>query len=297
MELPWLYSFVKLAEYLHFGRAASALCLSQSALSVQIRNLESALGVSLFERDRRSVSLTRAGESFRQNVQRILKELEAAKRNAKQSATGEVGTIRIGFVQSAALGIVPKIVRYYREHLPGVQLNMVNLPSAQQVAALLCKDIDVGFIRLPFEAKELAVQPLEEEPFMCFLPRSHPLTKCRKIDPKDLGSESFILYERRQAPGFFDRMLSICLASGFSPNAIQEACEMQTILSMVASEMGVALLPKSSGALGLTEVVMRPLAGTWPASETGTAVLSQHVDDSLIGRFLQVAKAQSGARL
>ena len=86
MELPWLYSFTVLADLLHFGRAAAALHMSQSALSVQIRNLEASLKVTLFERDRRSVSLTAAGQVFLEDVHRLLRELEDAQRRAQRAA-------------------------------------------------------------------------------------------------------------------------------------------------------------------------------------------------------------------
>src|SRR5580693_2711509 len=118
MELPWLYSFTVLADLLHFGRAATALNLSQSALSVQIRNLEASLKVTLFERDRRSVALTLAGQVFLEDVHRLLRELENAQRRAKRAAAGEIGELRIGFVTTAATRIIPRIVRYYKQHSP-----------------------------------------------------------------------------------------------------------------------------------------------------------------------------------
>jgi DNA-binding transcriptional LysR family regulator len=103
-----------LADLLHFGRAAAALHLSQSALSVRIRNLEASLEATLFERDRRSVSLTVAGQVFLEDVHRLLRELEDAQRRAQRAAKGELGLIRIGFVSAAAVRIIPRIIRYYR---------------------------------------------------------------------------------------------------------------------------------------------------------------------------------------
>jgi DNA-binding transcriptional LysR family regulator len=174
-----------------------------------------------------------------------LRELENAQKRAQRTATGEIGELRIGIVSAAAMHIIPRIVRYYKQHFPGVEFKIRNLPTAQQVAPILRKEIDVGFVRLPLVAAEIAVTPLSQEPFVCFLPKRHPLTRHKLIEPKYLSGEPFILYERRQAPAFFDRILGICLRSGFSPLAVQEASEMQNILSMVAFEMGVSIIPNS----------------------------------------------------
>ena len=288
MELRWLQSFSTLADLLHFGRAAAALHLSQSALSVQIRHLEAALQVTLFERDRRSVSLTQAGKTFREDVGPLLRGLEAAGRKARRAAAGEVGTIRVTFVSAAAMQIIPPVVRHYKRCFPGVELQMRNLPTVHQVAALLRQEADVGFIRLPFDAEEIAMAPVHQEPFMCFLPKDHPLARMERVDPRQLRREPFVAYARRQAPGFADRILSICLETGFSPEVVQDASEMQTILSMVASGLGVAILPRSAGGLGVTEMAMRPLAGEWPPSELGMATLRAAADDPLLKKLGEV---------
>ncbi len=288
MELRWLQSFLVLADVLHFGRAAAALHLSQSALSVQIRKLEAALQITLFARDRRAVTLTAAGRVYREEVRQSLRGLEAAGRKARHAAGGETGTLRLTFVSTAAMQIIPAVIRHYKEVLPGVELRMRNLPTAHQIIVLLRQEADVGFIRLPFELEEITVQPLHREPFVCFLPRDHPLARSEQIDPRQLRREPFVAYERRQAPGFYDRILSICLDSGFSPDVLQEASEMQTILSMVAAGLGVAILPCSAGRLGVTQITMRPLAGDWLPSELGVATLRTAAEEPLLLKFGQV---------
>ena len=150
--------------------------------------------------------------------------------------------------------------------------------------------MDVGFIRLPFEAEEIVVTPLHQEPFVCFLPKDHPLARAKEVNPQQLRREPFVAYERRQAPGFHDRILSICLDSGFSPAVLQEASEMHTILSMVAAGLGVTILPRSAGGLGVTEVAMRPLEGRWPPSELGIATLRSVRGDPLLIRFCEVVR-------
>ena len=295
MEIAWLRSFCTLAETLHFGRASVQLHLSQSALSVQIRNLEQSLGTKLFARDRRTVSLTRAGKSFHNDARRLLQDLLLAKRAAQCAEDGETGNLRIGFVNSATFDVLPPVIHYYRLHYPGVELHLRNLPTAEVAGSLLRKEIDVGFLRLPFILKELEIDLLHREPFGCFLHKGHPLHGLQSIAPEQLEHEPFVLYERRQAPGFCDRILKICLDSGFSPAAVQVASEMQTILSLVAAGIGVAILPLSAGSLGMTELKIVPLSGDWPPSETGIAVLRDAREDPLVATFLRVAHQQCGA--
>lgn len=121
-ELRWIRSFTALAEILHFGRAALALGLSQSALSVQIKNLEKDLQVNLLVRDRRSVKLTAAGTIFLEGALRIQKEIDVTRKNAQRVESGEIGSLRIGFVNLATFRLMPKIIRYYKEHIPGLSL-------------------------------------------------------------------------------------------------------------------------------------------------------------------------------
>lgn len=144
-------------------------------------------------------------------------------------------------------------------------------------------------MRLPLAAPEIKVTALSREPFLCFLPKRHPLTRHKKIAPELLSAEPFILYERRQAPAFFDRIMEICSRSGFSPLGVQEASEMQTILSMVASELGISILPKSASELGIKGVAMRSLAGNWPQSELGLATLSSTSDQPLLRKFVKTS--------
>lgn len=288
MEMTWIRSFVTVAETLHFGRAGIALGLSQSALSVQIKHLEEDLQVDLFVRDRRSVSLTTSGAAFLDTARGILKQVDIGRHNARRAKSGEIGLLRIGFVNSATFGLLPKIIRYYKEQFPGVELSLRNLPTAEQGVALLKEDIDIGFLRMPFEAKGIDVHMVSQEPFYCFLPKNHPLSKSKRISPAVLREEPFILYERRQAPGFCDRVLKICNDAGFNPHAFQEASEMQTILSLVASGLGVSLLPRSAGTLSESESAILPLTGKPPLSETGMASLSARQDNPLLATFRRV---------
>lgn len=287
LEVQWLRSFVVLSDLLHFGRSGVALNLSQSALSVQMRKLEQHLGTQLLLRDRRSVHLTRAGEAFLLDVKRILSDLDSAERRAKQVGDGVRGHLRLGFVSTAATELIPDIVRFYRTKYPDVELSLQNLRTRDQVEALLRQRIDVGFIRLPFPAEDLEISLVASEPFRCFLPKDHRLAVNAEVDPVQLKSEPFFLYDRLKAPGFSDRILSICLNAGFSPYTSQSASEMQTILSMINAGLGVSILPTSAAGLGSAQVINLPLTGCTSKSELGIAHLRSAAQDPLLRRFVQ----------
>lgn len=295
MEVQWLRSFVVLSDLLHFGRSGVALNLSQSALSVQMRKLEQHLGTQLLVRDRRSVHLTRAGEAFLRDAERILRDLDSAERRAKQVGDGVRGHLRLGFVSTAATEFIPDIVRFYRTKYPDIELSLQNLRTMDQVEALLRQQIDIGFIRLPFSSEELEVSLIASEPFRCFLPKDHRLAADAEIDPGQLKSDPFFLYDRSKAPGFSDRILTICLDAGFSPYISQGAGEMQTILSMINAGLGVSILPSSAVALGSAQMINLPLKGCTIKSELGIAHLRSATQDPLLRLFvgeIQSLKAQ-----
>ncbi len=205
--------------------------------------------------------------------------------------SGEIGSLRIEFVNSATFGLLPKIIHYYKEHVPGIELSLRNLPTSEQSTALLNESINVGFIRMPFQAKGIEVELVGQEPFCCFLPKNHPLNKMRSISPSTLREEPFILYRRQQAPGFCDRILKICNDAGFSPQAFQEASEMQTILSMVAAGLGVSLLPRSAGTPSLSELAILPMDGSLPLSETGMANLAVRESEPILSTFRRITQS------
>jgi DNA-binding transcriptional LysR family regulator len=288
MEFRALRSFTILADHLHFAKAAANLHLSQSALSVQIRNLEQDLKVELFIRNRRSVMLTPAGSVLLQDARRLLRDSALARSNVQRAARGQLGRLRIAFVSTAATEFIPSVVRTFKDNYPDVELTMRNLTTSHQVDAFRREEIDVGLVRLPLSTDQLWITPLHKEPFICFLPKNHALAKKARIHPSALSRELFVMYARAQAPGFYDRILRICNDSGFSPTSYQEAGEMQTILSMVASGLGVAILPRSASALGVTQLALRPLVGNWPPSELGLAAPTAMLRNPLFATFKRV---------
>jgi DNA-binding transcriptional LysR family regulator len=290
LELKHLTSFLSVAERLSFVRAASQLHLSQPALSGQIQRLEEELGVQLLFRNRRSVKLTDAGKIFMVEARATLARAAQAADRARKAARGEIGRLRIGFVSSAALQIVPAIVVEFRKQHPEVTLDLINLRTVSQVRGLIDKSIDVGFLRLPLANDQLKITVVHREPFVVILPKGHSLARNKQLRIAQLQDEKFVAYGRRWAPGFFDAVVQMCTGEGFSPNIVQETGEMYTAIALVAAGAGIAILPRSVVLAQSRGIVMKSLPASIRLSEIAIA-LRRDNPSSLITSFARLASA------
>lgn len=271
MELKHLTSFVAVADRLSFIRAAEHLHLSQPALSGQIQKLEEELGVQLLYRNRRSVSLTDAGAVFLDEARATLARAERATTRTRRAALGQLGHLRIGFVSSAALELVPGIVVEFRKQFPGVTLDLLNLRTSSQIKRLTTETLDIGFVRLPLSDDRLQTSIIDREPFVVVLPKDHRLARVRHIQVAQLEHENFVAYGRRWAPGFFDSVIQICLGAGFRPQIVQETGEMYTAIALVAAGAGIAILPQSVVLAQSQHVTLKSLPASIPPSEIALA--------------------------
>jgi DNA-binding transcriptional LysR family regulator len=259
MDVRQFRYFVAVAEELHFRRAAERLHLSQPALSQQIRSLESEMEVPLLFRNRRRVELTAAGASFLPEARDLLAALDTAVATARRVHEGRSGRLRVGFVGSALLSIVPDVVQRFRAARPDVELDLRERSTVDQVAALRAGDLDIGLAPLPIDEDGLDTTVLVREPAVAVLPAGHELAKLRRIGLRRLAAEPFVLFPRDQAPGFHDRLIGGVAQHGAPPRVVQQATEMQTIVGLVAAGIGVSLVPASVERLALPGVVYRPV--------------------------------------
>ena len=282
MELRHLRYFVTLAEELHFGRAAERLHIAQPPLSQQIRQLEAELGFELFHRTKRKVQLTEAGQVFLGEVQQIMRQLQQAIQVGRQISRGEIGQLVVGFVSSAAYNILPIILRTFRSYVPGVSIELRELTTDQQLEWLREGRMDVGLLRPPVEENRFSCETIFQESLMVALPEAHLLASQSNVCLTSLANEPFILFPRILAPGLYDLIISLCQQAGFSPKVAQEAIQMQTIVSLVAAEMGVAIVPASLQNLQrigvIYKTVLEPtpkvaIAMIWRKNETSPTVL------------------------
>ena len=273
MELRQIRSFLSIAETLHFGRTAEMIHLSQPALSLQIRALEDEIGVRLFERNRRKTALTAAGVAFREDATGALLRLDQAVHKAKLAANGKLGILRIGFISTAGSEIVPSIVRQFRELNAEVEFSLRNILTIDQIQMLEAGSIDIGFLRLPIGAhSELEVVTVHREPFVLVVPSFHKLAKRKRVRLREASGQDFVMYERTYAPGFHDLIFGMLRDAAIIPNVRQTAGEMPTLISLVDSGTGVAILPASTVKRSVASVVACEIADKIPMSEIGIAV-------------------------
>ncbi len=281
MELRHLRYFVAVAEELHFSRAAQRLHIAQPPLSQQIRNLETELGVQLLQRTKHRVQLTAAGQLFLEEARRTLSQAEQAIRTAQRASRGEIGRLVVGFLSSTAYNVFPEILRLFRERFPAVELVLHELNTVPQVQALHEGQIDVGFLHPPVNSGEaLSLTTVFEEPLVLALPSNHALAAQPQIALAWLADAPFVLSPRHLGPGFYDQVISACQQAGFHPRVVQETNMAQTMVSLVAGGMGVALVPASLQNLQRTGVVYRVVQDLTP--RVTTAAIWRREDASLV---------------
>jgi|HubBroStandDraft_3_1064219.scaffolds.fasta_scaffold181805_1 DNA-binding transcriptional LysR family regulator len=290
MELRQLRYFVAVAEELHFRRAAERLHISQPPLSQQIRSLEDELGFALLVRTRRRVQLTPAGEAFLRDARAILAELEGAVAAAQRIDAGQTGRLRVGFVGSALLSIVPGTVERFRSSRPGVAIELRERSTVDQLRAVAAGVIDVGLVRPPIEDEAgLRAETVLRERTVAALPVGHPLAALQRVPMRRLAAEPLVLFPRAQAPGFHDLLIEALAGAGGGPRVIQYAPEMLTIIGLVAAGTGVSLVPASVSRLSLDGVAYRPVTGA-PRSEL-VAITRAGEDSALVRAFVAEATA------
>ena len=246
MVMNWnfdeLKSFGVLARELHFHRAAEQLLLSQPALSKQIRRLEEKVGGRLFERTRRKVTLTETGRVLLPLAEGILRQSNAAFAIAKEASTGTAGILHVGYGLAVVHDFLPRAMVRFRGMYPHVQLQLRDMSTPAQLAALLEEKMDIGFVRLPVSSPELDCLPVIEERLVLAVPESFP-GKRKLADVKDTP---FVLLSRAASATFYDHALTLCHQAGFSPNIVQEASDTFTILNFVRAGLGVSLVQSAA---------------------------------------------------
>ncbi|MBG0833018.1 LysR family transcriptional regulator [Planomonospora sp. ID67723] len=296
LPLPQLHAFVVLAEELHFGHAAGRLGIAQPPLSQQIRRLENKIGHPLFQRGPGRVTLTPAGRELLPAARRAITELAGGLAAARAAASGQTGRIRLGFAASLALTVLPGLLRTYRERFPGVRLDIHEMTTAPQIAALHERTIDVGLLREPpSDEPGLGFRTVLTEGFVAVLPSAHPLAAQRSVRVAKLAGEPFVLLPRAVGPGLHDQIADLCHAAGFTPRVAQRAVEWQTVCALVGAGLGVSLAPESIRRIRLEGVAFRRIESS--AARTRAAVAWRVNDrNPLVERLLESAGEDPPAR-
>lgn len=296
MDVRQLRHFAAVAETLHFGRAAARLNMTQPPLSQSIMALERELGVPLFVRTKRSVALTPVGAQWLVHVRTVLSDIAALPGIAARLRDGEAGRLELSFVSTADYSVLPPLVRRYAALYPAVEIALKEATSEVQIASLLEGQGHAGIIISPASGAlppALNYRRLLSERLVAAVPEAWardgrlPLS-AGGLDPAAVVQAPLILFPRRSAPAFHDLVTSYFTAHGGTARIAQEAIQMQTIISLVSAEMGVALVPASLRNLARTGVRYVDLDGESPALETGVAWRRDDLTPTL-SRFLQIA--------
>lgn len=276
------------AEELHFRRAAQRLHMAQPPLSQQIRKLEEELGVELLRRAHRRVELTDAGRVFLPEARRTLAHAERAFGSARSAGRGELGWLRIGFVGSVAYELLPRLLKEFRKHYPGVQLELRELTTEEQIEALENGDIDLGLARDLEPRAGVTVTPLFNERLLAALPASHHLAQKGALTISELADDDFVVVPRDRVPRLYDRFVYLCRSANFDPIISQEALQFATILGLVSAETGVAIVPGVVQEFRKEGVAFVPLAESEATSEVVLVHVSERYSPTLT-TFMQTA--------
>ena len=303
MELRHLRYFLAVGEEQHYGRAAGRLRVAQPALSRQIQDLEEELGFKLFERLPRGVKLSAAGQLFLEEARRILQQVNEAAARAARVARGQSGTLRVGFTESASWrGVVPESFRRFREMQPDAELQLQPSPSLVQLDALRSGRLDAGFVfNMPKTDPELDARPVAIERIELAVPTSHPVAKLKPVRLRELAGAPFVWFPRREAPALYDRLMRECFRGGLkSPRIVQEGQDEATILSLVATGLGIGWVlgtarwhrPKSIVILSVLDMDLpQELSLAW-RKDNRSPLLARFVAD--VERYAEARRVSTG---
>ena len=261
MKTHLLRYFVVLAEERHFGRAAQRLFITQPPLSTALKTLEEDLGVLLVERDAKHVQLTPAGEAFLLEARKVLAQLQRAADVVRSVAQGMEGRLDVGITGSMVYRNVPQYCKAFERARPNVELCMHEMSTGEQLRALASGDIDVGFLNIGFPPDELALLPLESEELVACLPARHPLAKNACLDLQQLANEDFVMFARDVSPANYDNVIACMHQAGIHPRTSHAARQWLTVVALVSTGCGVALVPACMAKAGINGVKFLPLQG------------------------------------
>jgi DNA-binding transcriptional LysR family regulator len=246
MDLQTLKNFITLAETLHFTKASGQVLMAQPALSRQIKQLEQSIGAELFKRNKRNVSLTKAGVYFKQAAQQALNQLNYSIDRTRQIHNGEAGEIRIGYTHSIVQTILPGIIKKIRAAFPGIKTILREMNNNEQYKDLAEQKLDIGFATNPIVPENLKSRIFFEDVFVLVLPENHPLLKEKFKNMAACSNETFILPHSIEGSDYVRTVESICLDAGFLPNVVHHTSSVSSALKLVEAGLGVTIEPKAS---------------------------------------------------
>ncbi|MHC5703534.1 LysR family transcriptional regulator [Streptomyces tirandamycinicus] len=287
---PRLAYFAGVARHEHVTRAAQELAVPQSTLSRAMVRLEQDLGVALFTRKGRTVSLTAAGRDFLASVERALGEVERAAESVRADADPSGGKVAFGFLHTMGSETVPELIRAFRVDHPRVRFTLVQNYGEAMIERLRAGELDLCLTSPVPDAPDLVARRLDEQRLRLVVPDDHRLAGRKRIRLAEAADETFVTLE----PGYGLRRITdaLCAEAGFSPRVAFEGEEAETLRGLVAAGLGVALLPPPAvprpGVVELTVTAPRAIR------EVGVAWLDGHPDTPPVAAFKKFLLSRRG---
>ena len=295
MELRHLRYFLAVADALNFSRAAERLHLSQPPLSQQVRRLEAELGAKLFDRSKRQIKLTAAGEIFAIKTRAILAQCDEAAKLAARAERGEFGHLRLGLWQLPVPPVQTRLIieclRAFVKRSPDVHLTLQSLLPAEQIKAVKDRGIDVGIVRLPVAQKSrgIAIETILREPMVLAMSENNSLARFKTVPLRQLSNQRYIMFGRDANADFHHFIAKACRKEGFSLNIAYFQDDLYSVWALIGAGLGVALAPASLQELRLPGIVFRKFEPAAPVMEMALAYM--HADKvSVVSQFLDVAR-------
>jgi DNA-binding transcriptional LysR family regulator len=299
MDLHQLRCFVAAAEELHFGKAARRLDMLPSALGRYVHLLEKELGARLMSRTTRRVELTDDGAFLLERARSLLHSADDLESEIRKRARSSGFSLRVGTIDSAAAGLLPRVLRDFRIRRPDVTVQLVEDKTIRLLPLLLSGRLDLAFVRPPATRdKRFALQFLLHETAVVAVPAKHPLSARKAISVAQLAGQPLIVPERRSRPHSHDLTMKLFANAGIKARVVQVADEKQTIINLVSANLGIAIVPRWTSQIankGVKFIAIRqsrdsvmktlPLAAAWVAGARDP------VRDEMIGLLRQNLEA------
>jgi len=243
IELRHFVYFLAVAEELHYRKAAERLYISQPGLSTQIKQMETILDVKLFNRDKKRVSLTPAGQFLKAEVAFILNHIAQTKKQLSLIDKGYLGELRIGFLGSAMQNVIPDLLVKLKENFPDIHTSLEELSNHAQLNALQKDSLDIAFVRLARVPKGIQIRPVFEDTFSVVVPKDFHINAANFKGMRQFAENDFILFSQDYSSLYYNTVMSICEDAGFTPKVSHKSVHALTIFKLVENKLGIAIVP------------------------------------------------------
>lgn len=260
MDIQQIKCFVAVAETLHFGRAAQSLDMLPASLSRQIRLLEERFEARLFLRTTRNVALTEAGAQILDEARALVAQADLFEQRIRSVRRRSTSVLKVGAIDSAAAGLMPQLLQLLRTQHPGIDVQLVEQKTIHLLPRILSGSLDIAFCRPPdIRDPNFHFQTLFFETAVVAVPESHPLAKQSELTVRDIADEPLIVPDRRSRPHSHDLTIKLFTDAGLTARIAQIAEEKHTIVNLVATGTGLAIVPRWASRIAIPGVCFVPL--------------------------------------